>query len=305
MIRLVMPIGKSLTDLYQTVTIYHLITCLMYYLFLSSLWISVEYFGKSENFQSIALYCVLFWENRQLPLCCGFILCVFFCGDLLGDTISSLWITVEYFGKPENFHSIALYCVLFWENRKLPLCCGFLLCALCCGYSNFTKSLSVKDIEELMATDDFNYLIIKSDDCYFGFNLLDEVERGCIFSIIDSKSTDAIDGWMVSMSFPEWVGDHSDWMTYEGQLMSKTWNESPLVSGIEESEDDDEKSRLSVVEVMMMNFCQSPVSTIRRSVPQKVSIHLIRRKNFSLRVIIQRCLVIGLVKAGAFQVCLQ
>jgi hypothetical protein len=72
----------------------------------------------------------------------------------------SLWISVEFFGKSENFHSIALYCVLFWENRKLPLCCEFLLCALCCGYSNFTKSLSVKDIEELMDTDEFNYLII-------------------------------------------------------------------------------------------------------------------------------------------------
>ena len=43
------------------------------------------------------------------------------------------------------------------------------------------------------------------------------------------------------MSFPEWVRDHSDWMTYEGQLMSKTWNESPPVSGIKESEDDDDK----------------------------------------------------------------
>jgi hypothetical protein len=48
------------------------------------------------------------------------------------------------------------------------------------------------------------------------------------------------------MSLPEWVGDHSDWMTYEDQLMSKTWNESPPVSGIEESEDDDDdKSSVS------------------------------------------------------------
>ena len=70
-------------------------------------------FGKSKIFHFIALYCVLFWENRKLPLCCRVILCVFLCGDLLGDTILSLWITVEYFGKSENFHSIALYCVLF------------------------------------------------------------------------------------------------------------------------------------------------------------------------------------------------
>ena len=124
----------------------------------------------------------------------------------------------------------------FWKNRKFPLCCGF---------SNFTQRLSVKDIEELMDTDEFNYLIIKSDDCYFGFNLLDEVERGCIFSIINSKSTHAVDGWLVSMSMPEWVGDHSDWMTYERQVLSKTWNESPPVSGIKESEDDDDKSSVS------------------------------------------------------------
>ena len=109
MIRLVMPIGKSLTDLYRTVTIYHPLTCLMYYLFLSSLWISVEYFGKSENFQSIALYCVLFWENRQLPLCCGFILCVF------------LW------GLTRGYHLVSLdYCGIFREIRKFPLHCTLL-----------------------------------------------------------------------------------------------------------------------------------------------------------------------------------
>ncbi len=119
---LVMPISKSLTDLYQTVTIYHLITCLMYYLFLSSLWISVEYFGKSKNFQSIALYCVLLWENRQLPLCCGFILCVFFVGiysgipsrlfgllwNILGNPKIStpLHFIVYFFGKTVNFHFV-------------------------------------------------------------------------------------------------------------------------------------------------------------------------------------------------------
>jgi hypothetical protein len=191
-------------------------------------------------------------------------------------------------GIPNDPHFSGFYC---W-NIKI--------------FSNFTKRLSVKDIEELMATDEFNYLIIKSDDCYFSFNLLDEIERGYIFSIILSKSTDAIDGWMVSMSLPEWVGDHSDWMTYEGQLMSKTWNESPPVSGIEESVMMMMiKARFPVVEVMMMNICKSPISTIRRSVPQKLSIQLIWMKNLRLRVIIQRRLVIGLLKAGAFQVCLQ
>jgi hypothetical protein len=122
MIRLVMPIGKSLTDLYRTVTIYHLLTCSMYYLFLSSPWISVEYFGKSENFHFIALYCVLFWENRKLPLCCCFILCVFYVGTYSGipsrlfglpwnisgnPKISTpLHFIVYFFGKTENFHFV-------------------------------------------------------------------------------------------------------------------------------------------------------------------------------------------------------
>ncbi len=96
-----------------------------------------------------------------------------------------------------------------------------------------------------MNRDHFNYLIIKSDQCYFGFNLLDDVERGCIFSIIDSKSTDYVDGWMVSGSMPEWVGDHTDWMTHERKLLFKTLNESPPVSGLEDSDADDDKSSVS------------------------------------------------------------
>ncbi len=117
-----MPIGKSLTDLYRTVTIYHLITCLMYYLFLSSLWISVEYFGKSENFQSIALYCVLFWENRQLHFVVVSYFVFFFVGTfsgipsrlfgLLWNILGNLKIStplhfiVYFFGKAENSHFV-------------------------------------------------------------------------------------------------------------------------------------------------------------------------------------------------------
>jgi len=81
--------------------------------------------------------------------------------------------------------------------------------------------LSVANIEELMSTDQFQYVIIQASDCYFGFNLLDEIERACIFALIHTKSNaDTIDGWMVSKFLPKWVGSYSDWLCYEKQSVN-------------------------------------------------------------------------------------
>ncbi len=52
-------------------------------------------------------------------------------------------------------------------------------------YRIFTKSLSVVNIEELMRTNRFKYVIIQAGRFYhFGFDLLDEFEHGCIFALI-------------------------------------------------------------------------------------------------------------------------
>jgi hypothetical protein len=78
--------------------------------------------------------------------------------------------------------------------------------------------LSVANIEELMTTDRFQYVIIQASDCYFSFVLLNEIECACIFALIQTKATDAINGWMVSKILPQWVGGYSDWLSYEKQF---------------------------------------------------------------------------------------
>jgi hypothetical protein len=78
--------------------------------------------------------------------------------------------------------------------------------------------LSVANIEELMTTDHFQYVIIQALDCYFSYDLLDEIECACIFALIQTKATDAINGWMVSKILPQWAGGYSDWLLYEKQF---------------------------------------------------------------------------------------
>jgi hypothetical protein len=90
-------------------------------------------------------------------------------------------------------------------------------------YRTLTKSLSVVNIEELMRTDHFKYVIMQADgNYYFGFDLLDEIERGCIFALIQSRDSESIDGWLVSKKLPEWVGDYSEWLTHEKQQANGT-----------------------------------------------------------------------------------
>jgi hypothetical protein len=71
-----------------------------------------------------------------------------------------------------------------------------------------------------MTSDQFNYVIIPASDCYFGFDLMDVVECGCIFALIHIKATEAIIGWMVSKILPDWVGGYSDWLSYEKQVVN-------------------------------------------------------------------------------------
>ncbi len=69
-----------------------------------------------------------------------------------------------------------------------------------------------------MKTNRFNYVIIQAGGSHhFGFDLLDEIERGCIFALIHSRDTDGFDGWLISKNLPEWVGDYSEWLTLEKQ----------------------------------------------------------------------------------------
>ncbi len=69
-----------------------------------------------------------------------------------------------------------------------------------------------------MTTDHFQYVIIQASDCYFSFDLLDEIDHACIFALIQTKATDAINGWMVSKILPQWVGGYSDCLSYEKQF---------------------------------------------------------------------------------------
>ena len=67
-----------------------------------------------------------------------------------------------------------------------------------------------------MRTNRFKYVIIQADgNDHFGFDLLDEIERGCIFALIHTRDSASIDGWLVSKNLPEWVKDYSQWLTYE------------------------------------------------------------------------------------------
>jgi hypothetical protein len=87
----------------------------------------------------------------------------------------------------------------------------------------FTKSFNVVNIEELMKTNRFKYVIIEAGgNYYFGFDLLDEIECGCIFALILSRDIDSINGWVVSKNLPEWVGDYSEGLTYEKQHANDT-----------------------------------------------------------------------------------
>ncbi len=108
---------------------------------------------------------------------------------------------------------------LFWifSPKKINLSC--LLCHVLNKWTTFTKRLSVANIEELMTTDHFQYVIIQAFDCYFSFDLLDEIERACIFALIQTKATDAINGWIVFKILPQWVGGYSDWLLYENNLL--------------------------------------------------------------------------------------
>ena len=71
-----------------------------------------------------------------------------------------------------------------------------------------------------MTSDQFNYVIIQASDCYFGFDLMDVVEREYILALIHTKATEAIIGWMVSKILPDWVGSYSDWLSYEKQVVN-------------------------------------------------------------------------------------
>jgi hypothetical protein len=83
-------------------------------------------------------------------------------------------------------------------------------------YGTFTKSLSVANIEEPMRMDRFKCVIIQAGvNDHFGFNLLDEIERGCIFALIHSRDSASNNGRLVSKNLSEWVGDYSQWLTYE------------------------------------------------------------------------------------------
>jgi hypothetical protein len=64
--------------------------------------------------------------------------------------------------------------------------------------------------------DRFKYVIIQAGgNDHFGFDLLDEIERGCIFALIHSRDWAFIDGWLVSKNLPHWVRDYSEWLAYE------------------------------------------------------------------------------------------
>jgi hypothetical protein len=78
-------------------------------------------------------------------------------------------------------------------------------------YRTFTKSLSVVNIEELMRTNRFKYVIIQAGgNDHFGFDLLDEIEHGCIFALIHSRDCASFDGWLVLKNLPEWVRGYSE-----------------------------------------------------------------------------------------------
>ncbi len=63
--------------------------------------------------------------------------------------------------------------------------------------------MSVANIEKLMTTDHFQYVIIQASDCYFSFDLLDEIECACIFAL----SSRPVHGWLRHHTYLEkWHG---------------------------------------------------------------------------------------------------
>ncbi len=63
----------------------------------------------------------------------------------------------------------------------------------------------MEKVKELMKSDHFKYVVVlTSEDLYFGFYLLEKVERRCIFEIIYSggDTGDHIVGWLVPKNLP-------------------------------------------------------------------------------------------------------
>jgi hypothetical protein len=75
-----------------------------------SLWISVEYFGKSENFHSIALYCVLFGKTENSH----FVVVSYFVFLLWGLTWGYQYylVFVDFSGIFREIQKFLLYCTL-------------------------------------------------------------------------------------------------------------------------------------------------------------------------------------------------
>jgi hypothetical protein len=87
----------------------------------------------------------------------------------------------------------------------------------------------------MIISDSIKYVIIQASDCYFSFNLQDDVERACIYALIHTKSNKAINGWMVSTIVPEWVGGYSSWLTYEKDFVKLQIPDSVIYSAPKDS----------------------------------------------------------------------
>ena len=82
----------------------------------------------------------------------------------------------------------------------------------------------------MIVTDSIKYVIIQASDCYFSFDLQDDVERAYIYALIYTKSNEAINGWIVSSFIPEWVGGYSSWLTYEKDFVKRQFPDSVTYS---------------------------------------------------------------------------
>jgi hypothetical protein len=92
----------------------------------------------------------------------------------------------------------------------------------------------------MMATEDFQYVIIHANDSYFGFDLYDDVEQASIFSNIHTKVNDFINGWMVSKVMPPWVGTYYDWIAFEKKV-----SKIKIPESVSYYDDNDKSSRKS------------------------------------------------------------
>ena len=114
----------------------------------------------------------------------------------------------------------------------------------------------------MIISDSIKYVIIQASDCYFGFNLQDDVERACIYALIHTKSTKAINGWMVSTMLPEWVGGYSSWLTYEKdfvkfQIPDSVMYSAPKDSNINKADNDQSDSDVSDCFVVRKRLAKS------------------------------------------------